>query len=92
MASGDGPIKSDFCIGTSASQRGIFGQKSVTGMNRVTSGITRGADDFLYDEIAFARGAGRRRSPTVCKAHMERSTVGVAINRHSKRAEVSTGS
>src|ERR1700693_2080869 len=61
-------------------------------MNRVASGIARGANDFLNDQVAFSRRGEADGISLVSKTHVKRSAVCVAIDGHRAHAKLSAGS
>ena len=69
------------------SERGIFRQETVSGMNCIAAGITRDAENFFNYQIAFAGGSRANRVGFVRQTNVQRCAIHVAVHRDGAHAQ-----
>ena len=86
-----GPDKRERRGRTSARERGILGEKAVAGMHGIAARAAGGAQHVVDREITLARGRGADAIGFVGQAHVQRSAVDVAVDRHGANAQFAAG-
>ena len=70
---------------------GVFGKKTVAGVNGLRAGGSGGSDDALAHQIAFARGRGTDGNSFIGHPHMTCTGIGGRIHGHRRDAHTARG-
>ena len=68
----------------------VLREKPVAGMHRIGAGFSRGIDDAIDAEVAFARRARPDGVRLVCEPHVQRRAVAFGVHRHRRQPHLAT--